>query len=180
VIACLLIVLVMLVQVLLAQHMQSRVALRHSPAFIVVSLIGVQLVFASVIPLALDPSVSRCTVHVWLLNLGCAITLGALFSKVYRLHRVLNNPMLQLVRVTQSQLALCLALFVVADGLVLAVWSGADSYSVLEDTQRRCSSDSNDAFVGVLIATKGVTLLVLAAFAHRIRLIPSTLHGNIR
>jgi len=59
------------------------------------------------------------------------------------------------------------------DALIFIIWGAVSPFSIKSEQERLCLSDTADAYVGVLIAYKGILIIVGAILTFKIRKIPS-------
>lgn len=91
---------------------------------------------------------------VWLGHLGFTLTFASVWAKSWRLHRVFNNPLLEQRIVTNRELLSVVASLMLADVVVLAVWTATNPLHIRSTLQRECIADNSDAFVWTLLSTK--------------------------
>lgn len=79
-------------------HQKTRVVRASQPFFLYLICVGTSILALSLIPLSMDhgvASIDGCTVTcnalIWLLALGCAIIFSALFTKTYRINKILTS-----------------------------------------------------------------------------------------
>ena len=67
---------------------------------------------------------SLCLVRIWLFNVLFTFTFSALFWKVHRMWRFLDNPKMKRIIIKDSELALKLTALVLVDVVILGIWTG--------------------------------------------------------
>lgn len=81
----------------------THVVRASQPFFLFVICAGSFVLAATIIPLSMDPSFFNkstseydgrvaCTMIPWLITMGFSLVFSALFTKIYRVNRILNNP----------------------------------------------------------------------------------------
>ena len=101
------------------QHALLRSA---SPLFMVVSLLGVMLLFGAILALVLTPTASSCAAFSWLIQLGFTVTFAPLFAKAYRIYRIFGRRKLSVVKISNRRLLAAVILTILADVILLSVW----------------------------------------------------------
>ena len=67
-----------------------------------------------------------CVTRVWLFNIFFTFTFSALFWKVHRMWKLLDNPRLKKIVIKDSELALKLMVLVLVEVIILGIWTGVD------------------------------------------------------
>jgi len=118
-----------------------------------------------------DPQLCMGKIVLW--NFGFSITYGSLFIKTFRLHKIFNNIVLRVMVISNLDLCLRLLAIVAVDAFIFIIWGAVSPFSIKSPDERLCLSDSSDAYVGVLIAIKGLLIGAGAVLTFKIRKIPS-------
>jgi desulfoferrodoxin (superoxide reductase-like protein) len=138
------------------------------PFCLVFCCAAILLNLAMLLQLGPNTAVS-CQARIWLFNLSFTLMFAALFTKVHRAYKILTNPTLKKIRMTDMQLYRAIGLIVGTDLMVLAAWNIAKPYvpstteslvqgfSQLVDQRTECATSAE--FVGLSIIYKAVLLL---------------------
>jgi len=86
-------------------------------------LLGGFLLMCSMIPLYFPPSQASCTSASWLFHIGFTLMFASLFAKIWRVAKVVNNPGLRKMAITNATLTLWIASFTAITALYLLLWS---------------------------------------------------------
>lgn len=159
-----------------------------SPLFLVLFLVGIQMLCASVIPRALESETSQsphqCNADLWLSNLGYTLLVGALLVKTYRLQAIFNITKLRMKKqLGDSKLLAALVVMILLEacmliglqyGLPMSLekeeFNDSDDYYSC-----RAGSDSNQVqtvYIPVTISTRFALLVLTAVMAFRVRNLP--------
>ena len=74
------------------------------------------------------PSDAACAARLWVFNLFCTMMLAALFQKMYRIWRLLDNPKMRSIRATRYSVLRQISGLVFVELVILTVWQAADPY----------------------------------------------------
>ena len=107
------------------------VAYRHhpiirsaSPIFLLLSIVGVALLFVSGYVLVASPSTTSCGLLSWLVNAGLIFTFGPLFVKTWRIYRIFGRKKLSVISISNKKLlVLCIGIFAL-EMVLMSVWQG--------------------------------------------------------
>ena len=106
-------------------YRQETVMRAAAPVFLVISLLGISLLYVSSILYSLTPSPSTCAGFNWTANLGFILAFSPLFAKTWRIWRIFGRQrQLKVVRITNVRLLTLILLAVMADAIFLAIWQG--------------------------------------------------------
>ena len=106
-------------------YRQETVMRAAAPVFLVISLLGIGLLYVSSILYALTPSASTCAAFNWTANLGFMLAFCPLFAKTWRIWRIFGRQrQLKVVRITNARLLGLITLTVLADVVLLSIWQG--------------------------------------------------------
>lgn len=125
----LLAMMVFAVGVVLLYFRKERSVYAVSPPFLFFSLAGCLVGVLCVVPISLvqeQRSALGCSLSLWSLNLACTTTFTPCFVKLYRLHRIFDNPMLMMVTIKVRNLMLVCAASIGLDVLMLLTWELLD------------------------------------------------------
>ena len=120
--------------------------------------------------LQLGPStVITCQARIWLFNLSFDLMFAALFTKVHRAYKILTNPTLKKIRMTDMMVYRSIGAIVGVDFIIISAWNIAEPYvprtvetvvqgfSQLKNQRVECTPSVE--FVGIAIMYKAVLLL---------------------
>eukprot|EP00516_Mucochytrium_quahogii_P004957 CAMPEP_0203752020 /NCGR_PEP_ID=MMETSP0098-20131031/6005_1 /ASSEMBLY_ACC=CAM_ASM_000208 /TAXON_ID=96639 /ORGANISM=" , Strain NY0313808BC1" /LENGTH=740 /DNA_ID=CAMNT_0050641999 /DNA_START=256 /DNA_END=2475 /DNA_ORIENTATION=+ len=167
------------------KYFKSDVVKVSQGRFLVFILFGALVSSSAIVPIALvdgdDPeglvytgehveSNIACQAMVWLYATGFICTFAPLFCKLYRVHKILNNPKMKRVMVTNTQLIkICLGLLAI-DWSILTAWTLIDplvyirepihtnEHGFVLESGGQCESDSAAIFLGLIF---GFHMLIL-------------------
>ncbi|CAB0017197.1 unnamed protein product [Nesidiocoris tenuis] len=172
-----------------------RVIISSHPVCNTIMLVGVIICLGSVILLGLDgqfvspetyPTV--CQARVWLLSIGFTLGFGAMFSKVWRVHRLTTKTKTDIVKQVQPwKLYTMVAGLLAVDLILLFTWQIVDPLqrtvelfpledplSTDDDVKIRpelehCESDNNNVWLGLMYGYKGLVLVFGLFLAYETR-----------
>ncbi|KAK8378896.1 hypothetical protein O3P69_009556 [Scylla paramamosain] len=176
-------------------HRHRRLIQLSHPACNNITLVGIMLCLGSIFLLGLDgqfvgkqqfPMV--CGLRAWCLSLGFTLAYGAMFSKIWRVHRLTTKTKIDSkVRVEPWKLYVMVGVMVVVDVVVLGVWQGVDPLqrtlevfplevpkNTKEDIKimpelEHCESRHNTIWLGLLYGYKGLLLIFGLFLAYETR-----------
>ncbi|XP_042204877.1 gamma-aminobutyric acid type B receptor subunit 1-like isoform X2 [Homarus americanus] len=175
-------------------HRQRRLIQLSHPACNNITLVGIMLCLGSIFLLGLDgqfvsqqqfPTV--CGLRAWCLSLGFTLAYGAMFSKIWRVHRLTTKTKIENKRVEPWKLYVMVGSFVVVDVIVLSVWQAVDPLQrtlevfplekpkdAVEDIKikpelEHCESRHNTIWLGLLYGYKGLLLIFGLFLAYETR-----------
>ncbi|XP_071051678.1 gamma-aminobutyric acid type B receptor subunit 1 isoform X3 [Onthophagus taurus] len=175
-----------------------RVIQSSHPVCNTIMLIGIIVCLASIFLLGLDgnfvspdsyPSV--CQARAWLLTTGFTLSYGAMFSKVWRVHRLTtkakSDPKVRTRKVEPWKLYSMVTGLLVVDFVILLVWqlqdplqrklemfpseqptNSADDFKLSPELEH-CESDHNNIWLGVMYGYKGLVLVFGLFLAYETR-----------
>jgi hypothetical protein len=159
-------------------HRKHRVLRAAQPQFLYVVALGAAISVSTIIPISFDESygwseqqLSRaCMAIPWLLSLGHIITYGALFSKLWRINKVLQFSRR---KVDVKQVAWPTAVLAVLALLVLSIWTGLDSFkwerdeinALTGESIGECRSDHMTAFLSALVVLMVIPTILVGGMA---------------
>ncbi|XP_068233244.1 gamma-aminobutyric acid type B receptor subunit 1 isoform X1 [Palaemon carinicauda] len=177
---------------------RSRRAIQFAhPACNNITLVGIIVCLSSIFLLGLDgqfvsedqfPAI--CGLRAWCLSLGFTLAYGAMFSKIWRVHRLTTKTKIEnkvRKRVEPWKLYVMVGCFVVVDIIVLSVWQGVDPLQrtlevfplevpkdTVEDIKikpelEHCESKHNTLWLGLLYSYKGLLLIFGLFLAYETR-----------
>ncbi|GBG27239.1 Metabotropic glutamate receptor-like protein E [Hondaea fermentalgiana] len=113
---------------------KSRVVVKSQPEFLVISLVGVMISTAAVIPLGMDDGILHsslgldvsCNAWILLWTFGNTILYGALITKLYRILRIFENPSLRTMKISNKDLYLRILAMLALTSSILTLWFSLD------------------------------------------------------
>jgi hypothetical protein len=157
---------------------EHRVLRAAQPQFLYVLALGSAISASAVIPISFDESygwseqqLSRACIAIpWLLALGHIITYGALFSKLWRINKVLQFSRR---KIDVKQVAWPATILAVLALLVLSIWTGLDGFEwrreeineITGESIGECNSDHAAAFLAPLVVLMVVPTIMTAVMA---------------
>lgn len=154
-----------------------------SVPFLIMSLIGLLLLFAASIINVQSPITNNdCSSLLWIAALGFQLTFAPLFLKTWRIYRIFGMKTLSVVKMSDRKLFAFTSIFIIWDLLLLSIWQGTDpliasDVSVTVNDRihlyHHCqlsSSNSTGMRIGLVLSiTKGALILfgALMGFATR-------------
>jgi hypothetical protein len=147
-------------------HREHRVLRAAQPPFLYMLALGSAISASTIIPISFDESygwseqqLSRaCMAIPWLLSLGHIITYGTLFSKLWRINKVLQFSRR---KIDAKQVAWPATILAVLALLVLSIWTGLDDSSLVWSRKEineitgesigECNSDHMTGFLAPLV-----------------------------
>ncbi|XP_033627262.1 uncharacterized protein LOC117290084 [Asterias rubens] len=169
------------------RYRKLRIVRMSSPNLNNIILIGTSLVYASVVIFGIDENLVDdelflvfCHVRVWLLSVGFVLAFGGMFSKTWRVHKVVAMKTPKRVVVQDRQLYAIVAFLLLVDVAILVPWqilfpwrvertylpemtNPRNSSELLEPYIEFCTSDYYVYWSAGLSSVKGL-LLVFGAF----------------
>ncbi|XP_031554561.1 gamma-aminobutyric acid type B receptor subunit 1-like isoform X2 [Actinia tenebrosa] len=124
-----------------------------SPCLNNVIIVGALLIYASVFSILLDSRVLSgkllpymCTITVFLLGIGYSLMFGAMFTKTWRVHQVLNKAYSKQKMFGCSELIGLVLILLVIDVIVFSLWTALDPFTLnMKTTTRKVHSHSSEA-----------------------------------
>ena len=109
----------------------ERVVRASQPSFLIMICVGVFIMVTSIIPMGIDNqnfSVETCDIACilipWLYSIGFVISFSALFSKTWRVNKILNNPdKFRKLKVTPRDVIAPFIILMSINVIVLMVWT---------------------------------------------------------
>jgi uncharacterized membrane protein len=159
-------------------HREHRVVKAAQPYFLYLICLGAGVSVSAVLPLSFDDGADwsaqqlggACMAVPWLFCLGYLITYGALFSKLWRIHRVLQMRR-QVVLIKQvvwpSLVLFAIALFILGlwTGLDPMQWVREETNDVTGESIGQCQSSNMAAYVIPLVIVMLIPTLLTAYMA---------------
>ena len=170
---------IMTLIVMIIVYLQRNKPVIHyaSPVFCELTLFGCLFSFCGVITWIVDPTDASCALQPWMLTLSFCIIMVPLLVKTYRVYRFFNNSTLQLVKITNQQLLVCLGVILAIQIVILIFWmafslpEAKDSSTIVDQSYiyRTCRSDHPVVFVSVNAAFFGILILAGMFLAFKTR-----------
>ena len=112
---------------------KQRVVRASQPLFLRVICVGVMIFASSIVPLNIDDRIASihgcsiaCNFYYWLFFMGFSIMFSGLFTKIYRINRIMNNPVkFKRVKVTIKDVAKPMAAIIGVNFIVLVAMTAA-------------------------------------------------------
>ena len=95
-----------------------------SPLFLLLSLVGLMVMFAAGYTLVAPVSTASCSAFSWLVNIGLMLTFAPLFAKTWRIYRIFGRKKLSVVAIPNKKLLMMVGTLLALELLVMAVWQG--------------------------------------------------------
>lgn len=196
------VVLSLLVMIFVLLLLAFQLRFRHeklikatSPVMNIVFLIGSLGVLTYTILLGLgseelnysiDQYVHLCHAKFPLLAVSFSLAFGSLFAKLYRLEVIFNSKKLKMKSVKDRDIILIVAIFVVIDAVILAVWGSVDPFyrhlstdapKVNPDNineinivgRESCDSNNFNTYIIIFLIYKGALLVFAVILSLRVR-----------
>lgn len=128
-----------------------------------------------------------CQTRAWLLTIGFSLSYGAMFSKIWRVHRLTTKTNKEHKKVESWKLYFLVGALVLIDVIILATWQiidplkrnlevfpqedpeGTDQDIKIQPLLEHCESDHNGIWLGVLYGYKGLLLIFGIFLAYETR-----------
>mmetsp|Transcript_22908 Transcript_22908/g.35646 ORF Transcript_22908/g.35646 Transcript_22908/m.35646 type:complete len:286 (+) Transcript_22908:1492-2349(+) len=158
-----------------------------SPIFCQLICVGSMFCFGAVLTLLKNnpPSEASCTVYPWLLGFGFMVMYGCLFSKTWRLYRVIKTSQKMRTKViTNTDVMTMIALFTVPMLIFLIIWTAVDGFEVLHEytddnlDETRDICDTPTVYWAIYVAMIGLLLLVGSVLTFQIRNLPEEFNDS--
>lgn len=157
-----------------------RVIRAAQPLFLGLICLGSLILASSIIPASFDDTVVSargadvaCVAKFWLFPMGFCLIFSALFSKLWRINKLLSNAItFQRIQVTAFDVMIPLIVLMGSNVLVLTLWTildppylerevlETDQYGRPSETRGFCYSDNQEYFLYPLVAINGVALIL--------------------
>ena len=176
---------------------ENRIVKASQPEFLILICIGCLLMASTIIPLSMDTQVASergcdvaCQSKFWLVSVGFCLTFTALFSKLWRVNRVMKNAKgFRKVKITALDVIVPGAIILGCNILVLTVWTimspmiweirtvQYDEFGRPKVQVGSCNAQEGNAlaFIGSLLAIDGVAILITLWQAYEARHITTDL-----
>jgi len=177
---------------------EHRIVKASQPEFLILICIGCLLMASTIIPLSMDTKVASergcdvaCQSKFWLISIGFCLAFTALFSKLWRVNRVMKNSHgFKKVKVTPLDVIVPGAILLGCNILVLILWTVMspliwelktlqyDEFGRPKVQIGGCTShdDGNAlAYIGSLLAIDGIAILITLWQAYEARHITTDL-----
>lgn len=158
------------------------------PVFLLLVCLGTSILGLAIIPLSIDDEIAStrtcdvaCMATPWFTSIGFALIFAALFSKTWRVNRLLSTPDLRRAKLSALDVMTPLITILLADVAVLVSWTIIDPLrwereTTIEDpfarmleSRGQCTSDGYAPFLTVLVVLGGGALCLAAYQAYRAR-----------
>jgi hypothetical protein len=162
------------------RHRGHRAIRAAQPLFLGLICFGSLILASSIIPASIDDTIASprgadvaCVSKVWLCPVGFCLIFSALFSKLWRINKLLNAAItFQRIQVTARDVMIPLIVLMGSNLLILTLWTvldppywerevlEVDQYGRPSETRGFCTSDHNEAFLYPLVAVNGIALVL--------------------
>lgn len=112
------------------QKRNTRVVRASQPIFLLLICLGVFLFSLSIIPLSFDLGIASqrgcsiaCSASVWLISTGFSVSFSALFTKTYRVRKIVHQPQFRRIKVTALDVMKPMLVILGANLLILSIMS---------------------------------------------------------
>lgn len=159
---------------------EHRVIRAAQPFFLGLICFGSLILSSSIIPAAMDDIISSskgadiaCIMRSWLFPLGFCLIFSALFSKLWRINKLLSKAAtFQRIQVKPKDVIIPLLILVGSNIVILTLWTildpphwerdvvEEDAYGRPIETRGYCHSDQEVAFLAPLVAINGIALVL--------------------
>ena len=164
--------------VVMMSHRGTPIMRYSSPRFVCGIVIGVLFGFMNVFVWTGTLSSSKCLARPWLLMLNFVLIFGCLYAKAFRFLWVMKQrKKLQFRPIPDLHLFGCVFCYLLLFSIPCIVWTAAYPLDVVRSDNNPdndkvniiCDGENSGAFLGVLLALGGVSLLVgvIVAFLNR-------------
>ena len=164
--------------VVMMSHRGTPIMRYSSPRFVCGIVIGVLFGFMNVFVWTGAPSSSKCLARPWLLMLNFVLIFGCLYAKAFRFLFVMKQrKKLQFRPIPDLHLFGCVFCYLLLFSIPCIVWTAAYPLDVVRKDNNPdndkvnivCDGENSGAFLGVLLALGGVSLVVgvIVAFLNR-------------
>lgn len=141
---------------------RHKVVIRSaSHAFLLATLIGLLLLFISMILLVRPPSHATCASLAWTVDIGLFLTFAPIVARLYRIYKIFARSKLKVVRMSNNKLAAYMIAIAAVDVIILSVWT---TEAPLQPTITHVYSDNgiqDTQYEQCNIVSSGVVYLVV-------------------
>ena len=130
----------------------TRIVRTLQPLFLVMISMGVLVMGSSLIPLGYDDGIvsqeaagKACMAFPWLLSMGFTVAMSALFSKLWRINKLFQNPNLRRMKVTVKDVIAPFVVLFVVNFVALLTWTLVDP---LQWDRREIEGQTNQSYGG--------------------------------
>lgn len=161
--------------------MRKRSIIRMSqPPFLVMICVGTMIMACSIIPFSMDEGILgqrglnvSCSLVPWFFSLGFVVTFAALFSKLWRVNKVVDaSRSFRRVTITVQDVLVPFATLVISNTLILSIWQGVapslwkritiekNEFDQVLASEGACRSENSLWFISAIIVVDGIALLL--------------------
>ncbi|CAB9513893.1 Metabotropic glutamate receptor-like protein [Seminavis robusta] len=160
-------------------YRETRILKTMQPVFLMAICLGIFIMSSTILPLSFDDGIispeqcsQMCISQPWLFSIGCTILFSVLFSKLWRINRLLHAPRFERLMVTEKDVMGPFLVLFTANVALLLTWTLVDPLQwtrrPVEDepwkTYGSCSSNGiGYVFMG-LIGLLLLTALLMACY----------------
>ena len=164
--------------VILMSHRSTPILNYASPRFVCGMIAGVLLGFSNIFVWTGEPTSTTCQLRPWLLMANFVMIFGHLYAKAFRFLLVMRQRKKLLFRpIPDLNLFLCVAFYLLVFSIPCIIWTAAFPLEVTRSDNNPdndkvniiCDGENAGAFLGVLLALGGISLVVgvIIAFLNR-------------
>jgi hypothetical protein len=170
-------------------HKKNQVITASQPPFLYIICTGTLVLSSSIVPLAMDDakvSVHGCSIacmsQIWLMSIGFTITFSALFSKTWRINKLVRKARgFKRVQLSAADVIIPFLILFGTNVLILTVWtimaplewvrtiSHTDAFGRPAESLGRCMNPKYFPYAITLFLVNGVALLLAIAEAYKAR-----------
>ena len=159
---------------------EHRVLKAAQPVFLYVLAFGSMVSASTILALSFDESMGwstgalsgACMASTWLMTIGIILIYGALFSKLWRVNKVLQFTRR---KINIRQVAWPMAVLVACAVVVLSLWTALDGLDwtrkvINEETGEsigQCSGDHSGAYIGTLVGLMLIPIILTGFMAYK-------------
>merc|ERR1711966_438221 len=154
---------------------KAKVVRASQPIFLYIICVGTAFIGASIIPLTLGPEDGPCQAFPWMLSIGFSLTFSALFTKTYRIKKVMQSAAkFKRLKLTARDVMKPMIALLILNVIILTLWTvidpqkkrvidvgPVDDFGYAASTYSVCFSEHASIFIAAL----GVVNLGSVAFA---------------
>lgn len=158
----------------------ERVIFSSSFLFLMTILFGFMLLFVSSLLSIQHASAAVCYSKLITFHFGFTLTLGSLFIKTYRLHRIFNWKSFMLVKISDWQLMIAVVGLLVVDSVVIVLWSELSGYGIESSTRPHCYTGGvgDTIFPAIFAGIKGLILVSGIYLTFKVRSVPANFNES--
>mmetsp|Transcript_596 Transcript_596/g.926 ORF Transcript_596/g.926 Transcript_596/m.926 type:complete len:876 (-) Transcript_596:187-2814(-) len=151
------------------------------PPFLAMICAGTMIMASAIIPLSMDEGVAvsqsaldaSCSMTPWFFSFGFTITFVALFSKLWRVNKVIDAARtFRRVTITVPDVLQPLTVLIMCNAIILLVWEGVspphweripieiNRFGRVVSSEGSCTSENGIAYIAALLVINGIALIL--------------------